>query len=151
MASKKFSAERDLVRHWKGLSKKKPLSSFSRKALQRGADVEMEHVHYKPLARRIAADHLVEHKDYYRRLDKAGLAKGERTVSVDLTEAELKAIAKTLGITIHGVYEDADESLQKEHRQGKIDARELHDAMADLEREAAPFYTALAKVRRHIR
>lgn len=71
-------AEKVLVEHWGGLSKHKLLSAFSRRAIERGAKVEVEHTGRgrKKLARRIAADHLTEDPRYYQKLQAAGLNVG---------------------------------------------------------------------------
>jgi hypothetical protein len=79
-SSKLTAAEARLARQWPGLSRHRPLSSFPRKALEQGAKVEAEHVgDYMPLARRIAADHLVEDPRYYEKIKKYGLTKGRAT------------------------------------------------------------------------
>lgn len=60
------AAEDRLARQWPGLSRHRSLSSFSKKAIEKGADRESEHVGgHRGLARRIAADHLVEDRHYY--------------------------------------------------------------------------------------
>ena len=50
---------------WEGLSAGRALSTFPQAALRQGTRVEMEHTTDPEVARRIAADHLVESQDYY--------------------------------------------------------------------------------------
>lgn len=67
--TKLAAAEARVAKQWPGLSKHRALSSFPKGALAKGAAVESEHVGgNKPLARRIAADHLVEDPKYYDKL-----------------------------------------------------------------------------------
>lgn len=67
--TKLAAAEARVAKQWPGLSKHRALSSFPKRALEKGAAVESEHVGgNKPLARRIAADHLVEDPKYYDKL-----------------------------------------------------------------------------------
>ncbi len=69
--TKLAEAEARVAKQWPGLSKHRALSSFPKRALEKGAAVESEHVGgNKPLARRIAADHLVEDLKYYDKLAK---------------------------------------------------------------------------------
>lgn len=58
---------------WRGLSAGRRLSSFDRRALAQGMEIEREHTPDPWMRARIAADHLVEHPDYYRRLRQARL------------------------------------------------------------------------------
>lgn len=53
-----------------GLADDKEPEDFDKKQLGKGTKVELEHVDDKPLAQEIAMDHLVEHDDYYDRLEK---------------------------------------------------------------------------------
>lgn len=77
--TKHHDAERTLATHWQGLSKHRPLSLFPKKKIEAGAEVEIEHVGYRPLARRIAADHLTEDPNYYEKIKRLGLAKPQKT------------------------------------------------------------------------
>lgn len=63
-------AQRRVARQWQGLSRHHPLKDYPRELIERGADVEVEHVGYRPIARRIAADHLTEDRAYYEKLAK---------------------------------------------------------------------------------
>jgi hypothetical protein len=76
--STKLSRAESVVAHqWPGLSRHRPLSSFNQRDLLAGAKVEAEHVgNYMPLAKRIAADHLTEDPNYYRKAKRAGLSAG---------------------------------------------------------------------------
>jgi len=58
---------------WRGLSAGRALASFDRRALVQGMAVEREHTPDPWMRARIAADHLVEHVDYYTRLTRARL------------------------------------------------------------------------------
>lgn len=58
---------------WQGLSAGRPLSSFDPRALAQGMQVEREHTPDPWMRARIAADHLVEHADYYTKLRRARL------------------------------------------------------------------------------
>lgn len=87
--TKLAEAEARLAKQWPGLSKHRALSSFPKHALAKGAAVESEHVGgNKPLARRIAEDHLVEDPKYYDKLEKQeskmnkqkGLASGDHRI-----------------------------------------------------------------------
>lgn len=51
----------------KGYAARRGLSydDFPPRELEVGTDVEMEHTYYRPVARRIAADHLAEDPNYY--------------------------------------------------------------------------------------
>lgn len=53
-----------------GKSRNIPDSYFDEKELRKGIKVEMEHTNDKNIAKNIAKDHLVEHPNYYKRLDK---------------------------------------------------------------------------------
>ncbi len=53
---------------WRGLSRGRRPRDFSARALQQGTRVEMEHTNDRALARRIAMDHLVEDRNYYKKL-----------------------------------------------------------------------------------
>lgn len=53
-----------------GLADKRKPSSFNKKQLNRGMQVEMEHTSDKKIAREIARDHLTEDSDYYKKLAK---------------------------------------------------------------------------------
>lgn len=48
-----------------GISDDKVPSDFSKKDIERGVSVELEHTNDPDLAKEIAIDHLDEHKDYY--------------------------------------------------------------------------------------
>lgn len=50
-----------------------PDSKFNKKDLETGIQVETEHTNNRAIAKQIAKAHLVEDKNYYRKLDKAGL------------------------------------------------------------------------------
>ena len=52
-----------------GLSDAKPDDQFDLEEVEKGVKVEMEHTNDKDKAREIAKDHLVENKDYYKKLD----------------------------------------------------------------------------------
>ena len=56
-----------------GLASGKPTSDFPKKQIVQGEDVEKEHTSNPAVAKEIAKDHLVEHRDYYTRLKKAKL------------------------------------------------------------------------------
>lgn len=72
---------RALLKNWRGLSRGRTLASFPKRRLEEGARVELEHAGgYLPLARRIAADHLVEDKDYYRKLAALGISAGSTSL-----------------------------------------------------------------------
>lgn len=82
---------RALLKNWRGLSRGRTLASFPKRRLDEGAAVELEHAGgYLPLARRIAADHLVEDKDYYRKLAKLGIASGYAPEPWYMPHAEVK-------------------------------------------------------------
>ena len=49
-------------------------SEEGQREISRGIQVEMEHTNSREIARKIATDHLVEDRKYYRKLKKAGLA-----------------------------------------------------------------------------
>lgn len=48
-------------------------SDFNQAQLRRGTRHEMEHTSDRCVAMRIAMDHLAEDRDYYRKLERAGL------------------------------------------------------------------------------
>ena len=52
---------------------KLPDNRFNKTQLRMGIKTEHEHTNCSKLAKQIAKAHLVEHKDYYTRLRKAGL------------------------------------------------------------------------------
>lgn len=97
-SSKLTAAEARLARQWPGLSRHRPLSSFPRKALEQGAKVEAEHVgDYLPLARRIAADHLVEDPRYYEKIKRYGLSFGKHKKG-DPTRGNLQVLAHEIAL-----------------------------------------------------
>lgn len=51
-----------------GLSKGIPDSAFSKRELAKGIKVELEHTSSRAVAKKIAKDHLVEDRNYYRKL-----------------------------------------------------------------------------------
>ncbi len=55
-----------------GLSKGKPIEADETE-IKMGMEVEKEHSSNPVIVHKIVMDHLVEHKDYYTRLKKAGL------------------------------------------------------------------------------
>ena len=59
---------RDIRAH--GLSKGKRISDFNPDDLDRGIQVEYEHTNRRPLARKIAMDHLTEDPRYYEKLER---------------------------------------------------------------------------------
>lgn len=70
---------------------------------RRGLEVEQEHTSDLDTAARIALDHLIEKRDYYTRLDKAGLEAFEPRVAGETYEKAWRRIAReleTLGWTI---------------------------------------------------
>lgn len=69
-STKLRAAQRRVAQQWQGLSRHHPLKDYPRAEIERGADVEIEHVGYRPIARRIAADHLTEDRAYYDKLAK---------------------------------------------------------------------------------
>lgn len=148
-ARKRKSAEDTLLADWQGLSKRRRLSSFSRVALKKGEKVEREHTGSRALARRIAADHLVEKKDYYERLKKAGLAQGEAAIS--LTRAELKAIESCLKDVLDNVFSDVEEQILSDKKRGRLSQSDYEHQIEKLGRDSKPFGAALAKVRRALR
>jgi hypothetical protein len=64
--------EAEWVGPWEGLSAGKPDSDYDKNQINKGINVEMEHVKDKPTAKNIAKDHLQEFKGqkYYDELEK---------------------------------------------------------------------------------
>ena len=58
------------IKQWAGKSKGYKKADFNKTQLRVGTNVEMEHTTSKRLAERISIDHLVEDKDYYKKLKK---------------------------------------------------------------------------------
>lgn len=56
-----------------GLADNVPDREFDKEQLVRGTKVELEHTNNPKIAKEIAKDHLVEEKDYYPKLEEAGL------------------------------------------------------------------------------
>lgn len=50
-----------------------PDSKFNKKQLKMGIKTEMEHTYYRKIAKGVAKAHLMEKKNYYTLLRKAGL------------------------------------------------------------------------------
>ena len=100
--STKLSRAESVVAHqWPGLSRHRPLSSFNQRDLLVGAKVEAEHVgNYMPLAKRMAADHLTEDPNYYRKAKRAGLSSGA-VATAKITVADLHGLIG-LGLAEHG-------------------------------------------------
>jgi hypothetical protein len=72
MLTDKFSKIKQLFRG--GESEGTKPEDYDQVELAKGIKVEMEHTNDKDVATRIAMDHLHEREDYYKVLDKAGLA-----------------------------------------------------------------------------
>lgn len=53
-----------------GLADSKNPSDFDQKQLKNGINIEYEHTNDKNVAKEIAMDHLLEDKDYYKKLKK---------------------------------------------------------------------------------
>lgn len=65
---KEASIEKDLIPG--GMADRKSFKDFSKKKIQQGARVEMEHTNKKEVAKEIASDHLTEDPNYYDKLKK---------------------------------------------------------------------------------